>query len=855
MKSTPRRVLFIENSIGLSGSTVSLATLLRRLDRSRFVPCVVVSRPEQATFLRQQLGESTEVAVIRPASGLKGTRWLRRALGPSGREAKGLRRAAWRAAGLFDMLTVSLHYSLRLRRFAQRHQIALIHQNNGFDIGAVFLAGMLGVPMVAYQRGDEWNSPIVRWLATRVTRFIANSIATRRSLDSLGIPPERVRVIYPPVDLESFTAKRRPEEVRESLGLQVGVPCFGMIGMLIPWKGHEVFLRAAAHVFERLPHARAIIVGGPPPEGDAYANGLRDLAKKLSIQDRVIFTGFRPDVADIMSVLDTVVHASVEPEPFGRVIVEAMAMCRPIVASRAGGPTEIIEHGQTGFLVPPGDADTLAARLIDLLEDPERAADIAKRAYREVTRRFSAKTNAHLIQDVYDEVLRPYDVGRPTIERANAAPMRNGHGASRPDRLRHALFVAFHFPPEASSSGVLRTLKYARYLGAHGWRVTVLTLDRSAYAIQDPGLESQIPADVRVVRTAFFDIKRHLAIRGVYPGFVALPDRWVGWWPWAVRAGREVVQTDPIDLIYSTSPHATAHLVALSLARRARCPWVADFRDPWYEEPPEPGTPRLVHRAARHLERLVVRRADRVLATTERLRDDFASRYASEPPEKFSAIPNGYDEEDFSGLPRRGGDPGTEFLILHAGSVNPTFRDPRPVFVAVREAVDAGAIDISKVRFRFLGAGAFGESPEMKQAIEAAGLSGRVVFRPRVEYARALTEMTQACLLLLLQESRDTESLVPAKLFEYLRAGRPVLAVVRPGATAEVLRAVGAGWAVDPRALGDLREGLIEAYRAWRSGTLDRMVADPQALSRFSRQRLASELATQFDSLARKEKG
>src|SRR6266536_3099051 len=187
--------------------------------------------------------------------------------------------------------------------------------------------------------------------------------------------------------------------------------------------------------------------------------------------------------------------------------------------------------------------------------------------------------------------------------------------------MKHALVVAYHYPPESSSSGVLRTLKYTRYLGQFGWRVTVLTLNRDAYEVTDPGLEDQIPGEVRVIRTPFIDVKRHLAIRGSYPSLLAIPDRWAGWWPWAVAAGRRVLSETPVDVIYSTSPHATAHLIALSLVRRSRVYWVADFRDPWYEEPPEPGTTRLGQFAARRLERLVVRRADRIVASTVRLRD------------------------------------------------------------------------------------------------------------------------------------------------------------------------------------------------------------------------------------------
>jgi len=418
--------------------------------------------------------------------------------------------------------------------------------------------------------------------------------------------------------------------------------------------------------------------------------------------------------------------------------------------------------------------------------------------------------------------------------------------------MPHALFVAFHYPPEASSSGVLRTLKYTRYLGDHGWRITVLTLDRHAYEVQDAHLESQIPAGVRVVRTPFLDIKRHLAIRGLYPGSLAVPDRWIGWWPWAVREGRQVMRTDPVDVVYSTSPHATAHLVARSLVRREGCPWVADFRDPWYEDPPEPGTPRLVHWAARHLERLVVRRAGRVVASTEQLKDVLASRYVGEPREKFCVIPNGYDEKDFDDALPSVTRSGSELVVLHAGSVNPTFRDPRPLFAAVRELADQRLFDASKARFRFLGGGAFGESPEMNRAVEAAGLVGRVEFLPRVGYERALAEQASAQLLLLLQASPDTADLVPAKLFEYLRAGRPVLAMVGPGATAELLRQTGGGWIVDPRSRGALTEALAEAYGAWEAGTLEARAADPRALRRFSRERLAGELAGHLDSLLKR---
>src|SRR3989442_4839363 len=157
--------------------------------------------------------------------------------------------------------------------------------------------------------------------------------------------------------------------------------------------------------------------------------------------------------------------------------------------------------------------------------------------------------------------------------------------------VRHALFIAFHYPPEASSSGVLRTLKYTRFLPEFGWRVSVIAPDTAAYDVCDPSLEAQIPESVRIVRTRFLNTKRHLSWRGIYPALLALPDVWIGWLPWAVAAGRRLIAADRVDLLYSTSPHATAHIIARRLASSSRKPLVTDFRDPLIEDPPEPRVP------------------------------------------------------------------------------------------------------------------------------------------------------------------------------------------------------------------------------------------------------------------------
>jgi glycosyltransferase involved in cell wall biosynthesis len=398
-------ILFIENSVGLSGSTVSLCTLLNYLDPDLIEAHIVLSRPEQEMYLLGHIRRPGDLTMIAPRRSLKQSDFVQRTLDRFGGRRPRLHRLVLQVASMLDVVVVTIPYAWRLYQWAKRRKVQLIHQNNGFDLGSLFLSWILRVPLVAYQRGDEWNSRAVRWLARGVRRFIANSETTRKNLISLGIPSGRISVIYPPLDFDTLRIERSSSVTRSTFGVDPAAPCFGILGMLLPWKGHAVFLEAAKRVFERIPNARALVIGAAPHRAKEYEGELRALAQELGIADRVIFTGFRADVPDMLNLLDVVVHASIAPEPFGRVIAEAMAMKRPVIATRAGGPTEIIEDGRTGYLVPPGDAEALAERLITLLTNPSLAGQIAYAGHVEATKRYSADVHAQRVERVYNIVL------------------------------------------------------------------------------------------------------------------------------------------------------------------------------------------------------------------------------------------------------------------------------------------------------------------------------------------------------------------------------------------------------------------------------------------------------------------
>jgi len=180
-------------------------------------------------------------------------------------------------------------------------------------------------------------------------------------------------------------------------------PIVGLIGHINPVKGHTVFIEAAKYVIEQFPAARFLIIGGIVFHKDvAYAKQLKKLVKEKRLTNEAIFLGFRSDVPEIIASLDIFVLASLT-EPFGKVVVEAMAMKKPVVATRVGGVPEIIEHSKSGILIPPGDATTLAEAIIKVAKDENRARRIGVEGRRTVMRKFNLGSFLQRFERVFDK--------------------------------------------------------------------------------------------------------------------------------------------------------------------------------------------------------------------------------------------------------------------------------------------------------------------------------------------------------------------------------------------------------------------------------------------------------------------
>ncbi len=353
--------------------------------------------------------------------------------------------------------------------------------------------------------------------------------------------------------------------------------------------------------------------------------------------------------------------------------------------------------------------------------------------------------------------------------------------------MRRILMIAYHFPPLAGSSGIQRTLRFVQHLPSFGWEALVLTVHPRAYAQTSQDLMRDIPQGTVVERAFGLDTARHLSLGSRYIGWMARPDRWVSWRLGAVPTGLKMIKEYQPDVIWSTYPIATAHLIGSRLHRLTGVPWVADFRDPMAQDgyPADPKTWQQFH----DIEKDAAYNANLSTFTTPGTVREYQKRYP-EAAHKMVLLENGYDEETFTGLQIKDSSPLVpgRVVLLHSGIVYPSERDPRPLFQAIQRLAQAGRLQPSDVQFRFR---ASHHEDLLRSLGQEYGIMPFIDICPPIPYRDALVEMMRADGLLVMQ-SNGCNDQIPAKIYEYLRAGRPMLCLADPiGDTAGVMKQAG----------------------------------------------------------------
>lgn len=341
--------------------------------------------------------------------------------------------------------------------------------------------------------------------------------------------------------------------------------------------------------------------------------------------------------------------------------------------------------------------------------------------------------------------------------------------------VRRVLLIAYHFPPLQGSSGIQRTLRFAQYLPKLGWQPIVLTASSVSYQLTG---STQLPKEfgnISVYRSFALDTAKHLSVLKRYPGILAVPDRWISWWLGAVPQGLYLIKRFKPDVIWSTFPIATAHLIGYTLSRISGIPWAADFRDPMVQ--PDYPTDPLIYRSYQWIEEKTIRNCTKAIFTTFNTRKDYISRFPTESESRFKVIENGYDEQLFSEVAvEHQVKQNKQLTLVHSGIVYSSERDPTYFFEALSDLLKEKRISSDNLKIILR---ATYNDNFLQQLINRFNIGSIVTLAPPVSYKEAIAEMLSADGLIILQAS-NCNNQIPAKLYEYLRAQKPILALTDP---------------------------------------------------------------------------
>ena len=388
---SPHRILFTDATQGgvLGGSLTGALQLISHLDRTRFEPVFVLFEPKP--IVAELEAEGTRVHVLPaprgPVAAYRGSR-PRRAL------AKAVN--LWRVVGF---------RARELVQILRRERPAIVYCSNGVvpSLPVVTAAALCGIPVICHFKGLSHIGPEGRFMSRWIDTAICMTDEIADHVRGQGVRAKRFLTIFDGIDYTGCTAGGGAA-VRREFGIPADAPVVGVVGHIQAWKGQLLAVEAVARIRRQVPALRCLVVGGIHRRGAAYAEQLRERVAAPDLAGHVILTGARRDVSACMDAMDIVLHTS-DREPFGRVLIEAMAMGRPVIAPREGGPCVIVADGETGLLVPPRDPDALAAAIVELLDHPARRRAMGRAARARVEAMFGIREHVRAVEHVFDDIL------------------------------------------------------------------------------------------------------------------------------------------------------------------------------------------------------------------------------------------------------------------------------------------------------------------------------------------------------------------------------------------------------------------------------------------------------------------
>lgn len=409
------RIVFVEGSQGgvTGGSLTGLMPLITALHRDGVEPHLILREPKRVAAELAALGVGVTVVPRRRVPK------EHRLQGAPAYERAKQRRILAGALGVARTVAVlaaeTAPSALALARVFRRLRPDLVHLGNGFrnNSDGILAARLVGRPSVCHVKGFERYGAIERAIAPLVASGVCMSEAIRVHCLAAGVSAPVMHVVPDALDGADFRPTRAADAVRAEVGVAGRSPVLGVVGQIQEWKGQHVALEAVERLRARFPSVVCLVIGGVRRargnelSADRYAESLRATVAARGLEEHVRFLGERHDVPDLVGALDVLLHTSISPEPFGRVVLEGMALARPVVATRGGGIPEIVVDGETGMIVPPGDAAALAEAIATLATDPHRATGMGRRGRARLESQFSVSRQVETLRRIYGEAMAP----------------------------------------------------------------------------------------------------------------------------------------------------------------------------------------------------------------------------------------------------------------------------------------------------------------------------------------------------------------------------------------------------------------------------------------------------------------
>ena len=429
--------------------------------------------------------------------------------------------------------------------------------------------------------------------------------------------------------------------------------------------------------------------------------------------------------------------------------------------------------------------------------------------------------------------------------------------------MKKVLIITYYWPP-SGGPGVQRVLKFAKYLPQLGWEPIILTVKNGEYPAIDESLEKDIPLDCKVFKTNSFEptvlyrrftgmqpdekipvanlSQKNVSWKKKISNWIRLnlfvPDAKIGWIPYAVKEGKKIIKKEQPDIIFSSSPPPTVHLIAKKLAKWSGIKWVADFRDPWtkihYLQDKKINS--VSRNINKKLEANVISGCDAAVCVS----NNFVNLITENNRSKFTIVTNGFDKE----LNHPADKNPDKFTILYIGGLTRNRFYPE-FFKCLVDSLNSGKIDKLKVEILFVGS----IDPEILNEIkDAVGIKDiNFSFVNYVAHKKALEYMHRADLLLLfLEKVEGYEGHIPGKLFEYISTKNPVLGIGnKNGETAEILKVTGLGDVFTPSEIKEIGDNLVFRYKNWEEK--EDLVFDEKDIHQYSRKNLTQKLVKLFN--------